>query len=378
MAEEANRSKSEFLSRMSHELRTPMNSILGFAQLLQMGGLDEAQEKSVNHILNSGKHLLGLINEVLDISRIESGKISVSVESVNIKQSINEIKDTLMPLANARNISLTIDENLSDNWFVHADYQRLKQVLTNLVNNGIKYNKSYGKVNISVSELSIEEKAFYKICVTDNGIGIAEKNLNRIFNPFERLDAQTSATEGTGLGLAVVKQLTDLMQGKIGVESKLGAGSTFWIALPAGENRQEKLQIKTTPAQETHPQEHILGNILYIEDNISNIELIRQVLRNARKSIKLEISTTGLNGFEMAKSLLPDLILLDLNLPDAHGSQILNMLKEEPTTLNIPVVIISADAMADQRIKLMALGAKGYLTKPIEVASLLNTIDKFI
>jgi PAS domain S-box-containing protein len=377
VAEEANRSKSEFLSRMSHELRTPMNSILGFAQLLQMGELDEAQEKSVNHILNSGKHLLGLINEVLDISRIESGKISVSVESVNIKRCITEIKDTLLPLANARNIELIVDDTMADNLFVHADNQRLKQVLTNLINNGIKYNKPYGKVILKTESIQIKEKDYYKINVIDDGIGIAEKNLHRIFNPFERLEADSTGTEGTGLGLAVVKQLADLMQGKIGVESKVGVGSTFWIALPAGENHHEKIKQQSEDKQ-SNIQAHKAGNILYIEDNISNIELIRQVLSNARKSIKLETSITGKNGFEMAKTLQPDLILLDLNLPDAHGSEILTMLKNDSTTSQIPVVIISADAMADQRVKLMSLGAKGYLTKPIEVVSLLNTIDQFI
>ena len=377
VAEEANRSKSEFLSRMSHELRTPMNSILGFAQLLQMAELSESQEKSVNHILNSGKHLLGLINEVLDISRIESGKISVSVESVDIKRCIIEIKDTLLPLANARNIELVVDDAMPDKLFVHADNQRLKQVLTNLVNNGIKYNKPYGKVFLKTEPIQMNGKDYYKICVTDNGIGIAEKNLNRIFNPFERLEADSTGTEGTGLGLAVVKQLASLMQGTIGVESKVDVGSTFWIALPVGENHQEQIK-KQSEDKLSNIQSPKAGKILYIEDNISNIELVKQVLSNTRKSITLETSTTGKNGFEMAKVLQPDLILLDLNLPDSHGSDILKMLKNEPTTSVIPVVIISADAMADQRVKLMSLGAKSYLTKPIEVVSLLNTIDQFI
>ncbi len=377
VAEEANRSKSEFLSRMSHELRTPMNSILGFAQLLQMGELSESQEKSVNHILNSGRHLLGLINEVLNISRIESGKISVSVESVDIKRCVIEIRDTLLPLAKARNIELLLDDTMADQLFVHADNQRLKQILTNLVNNGIKYNKPYGKVFLKTESIQINGKAYYKICVTDNGIGIEEKNLNKIFNPFERLGADLTGTEGTGLGLAVVKQLADLMQGKIGVESKVGFGSTFWIALPKGENHQEKIQ-KQSEGKQSEIQNQKTGRILYIEDNISNIELISQVLINTRKSIKLETSITGKNGFEMAKKLQPDLILLDLNLHDAHGSDILSMLKNEPITTEIPVVIISADAMAEQREKLISLGAKNYLTKPIEVVSLLNIIDQFI
>lgn len=377
LAEEANRSKSEFLSRMSHELRTPMNAILGFAQLLQMGNLDETQNKSIGHILDSGKHLLNLINEVLDIARIEAGKVSVSVESVNVKRCFETVIDILSPLANARNISLKIDENIDAECVVKADQQRLKQILTNLINNGIKYNKSYGHVILSIEKLPTPKQACIRIKVIDNGVGISAKNLNKIFNPFERIDAEQTNTEGTGLGLAVVKQLAALMNGEVGVSSVYGKGSTFWIDLPVGDNHHVKLKKHKEIALE-NPNQDAQGRVLYIEDNLSNIELVKQVLVNSRKGIQLFTSTFGKKGIDMAIETQPDLILLDLNLPDCHGTEVLEILRTHTKTAEIPVVIISADAMAEQRIKLIEMGAKAYLSKPIEVISFLNTIDKYI
>lgn len=377
LAEEANRSKSEFLSRMSHELRTPMNSILGFAQLMQMGELNDSQIKSVNHILNSGKHLLELINEVLDISRIESGKVSVSIESVNLKQCVSELLDTLFPLAKERLVSLEMSPNISDDIFIKADNQRLKQILTNLINNGIKYNKPNGNVLIEAEQLKTEGPERIRISITDNGKGILESDINKIFNPFERLNAGQTNIEGTGLGLSVVKQLVDLMNGKIGVNSKINKGSTFWVELPVGENIQKGFEKKMDDKFQ-HITNQKLGNILYIEDNLSNIELVNQILDNTRKGITFAYCTEGLIGFEKAKIDTPDLILLDLNLPDCHGSDILKKLLAHPITAQIPVIILSADAMADQRKKILELGAKDFLTKPIEVVSFLKTIDKYI
>jgi PAS domain S-box-containing protein len=232
-AEKANRFKSDFLSRISHELRAPLNSILGFTQLLEMGELNAGQQKGINHILNSGKHLLELINEVLDISKIEAGKIRMSFEAVDLQNTILEVTETLFPLAKSKNVRLHIDA-ISTPCLVKADVQRLKQILINLTNNAIKYNKENGEVWLSFNKVmeDISPNGIIRISIKDNGTGIDQADLQRIFKPFERADQLNLNMEGTGLGLSVVKQLIDLMEGFIGVESEVGVGSTFWIELP--------------------------------------------------------------------------------------------------------------------------------------------------
>lgn len=379
-ADLANQSKSEFLSRMSHELRTPMNSILGFAQLLEMGQLNDSQRKGVNHIIRSGRHLLGLINEVLDISRIESGHISMSLEPIHLTNTITEVIDSVNPYAYSRNISIELIQNNSWNVYVKSDHQRLKQILINLINNAIKYNKEGGNVWIKVSEAKPGKSTqpFIRVSVIDNGFGIAEENISKLFRPFERIGAQNTEIEGSGLGLSVVKKLIEVMGGRIGVESKPEEGSTFWFELPLSKSELERVENTGELAEAQNGRKKMLGTILYIEDNVSNIELVEQILETSRPGINLITNMYGTQAVELAKQHKPTLILLDLNLPDTHGSEVLKMLHYETETKHIPIIVISADAMPKQLDNLLRAGAKHYLTKPIEVTNFLKVIDEFI
>jgi len=377
-AEHANIAKSEFLSRMSHELRTPMNAILGFAQLLEMGELNAGQEKGVKHILRSGKHLLDLINEVLDISRIEAGRVSISVEPVELNGIISEIVDTLTMAANAKSIKIIYKDSGSE--YVRADKQRLKQIVLNIANNAIKYNKEGGTVLIKVTEKDPLPSGMVpiRISVIDDGVGISEENLIKVYTPFERIGADSTNIEGTGLGLAVVKELTVLMGGTYGVESELGKGSEFWIELPKTINELERVKQSGDLLAEVPVKENKSGCLLYIEDNISNVELVEEIIGSKRSNINLIVNTYGRNAVPLAKENKPRLILLDLNLPDMHGSEVMAMLMADPDTKNIPVVIVSADAMSKQLEKLMEMGATNYLTKPIEISAFLNIIDLYL
>lgn len=373
-AERANLAKSEFLSRMSHELRTPLNSILGFAQLMKMGELNPSHKKDVNHILNSGKHLLNLINEVLDLSRIEAGELSLSIEQVELKGLLLETLDLVHPLALEKNIKVELTQTDALQLFVKADNQKLKQVLLNLINNAIKYNNENGLVTIAVENIKNEK---VKISITDTGKGIAKEELSKLFIPFNRIGAEFSEIEGTGLGLAVSKKLTEAMNGTIGIESKVGKGSTFWVEFPITISHMENLMnviLDEIPSTLTNKS----GTILYIEDNLSNQELVKQILELKQPDIKLITSIYGNDTLKLALDYKPNLIFLDLNLPDIHGSKVLQLLKKNEQTKAIPVIILSADAMDKQINTLLKLGAKAYLTKPLDVLEFLKAIDGVI
>jgi len=379
-ADKANMAKSEFLSRMSHELRTPMNSILGYAQLLEMGDLNIPQQKGVKHIIKSGKHLLSLINEVLDIARIESGRMSLSLEPVGIEGLIHEIVDIVHPLAENKQILIKSCDLKAAEMYVLSDRQRLKQVLINIINNAVKYNVEYGTVGIQVKSSLAETDSAQKviISVSDTGPGISPDDITKIFTPFERIGAEKTTTEGTGLGLAVVKKLIDIMGGKVGVESELEKGSTFWIELPRVDSpviQAEKSFGISEPVSETNGKK---GRILYIEDNISNIELIEQIIGIQRPEIELTIEMLGTNAVTRAVEIKPDLILLDLNLPDIHGAEVLERLLDHHETASVPVIIISADAMPHQLMKMIKAGAKNYLTKPLNIVEFIRIVDEYI
>lgn len=370
LADEANKAKSQFLSRMSHELRTPLNAVLGFARLLEMDELNEDQNDNLRQIIKAGRHLLSLINEVLDISKIEAGEISLSLEPVDMHEVVDEVYSLMQPLAAQRNVALECSTPCPG-LHLFADKQRLKQVLLNLVANGIKYNKQGGSVNISC--MAGEEER-YRIVVSDTGPGIAPDDIPKLFSPFERLGAETSDVEGTGLGLALAQRLVHLMHGTIGVTSPPGTGSAFWVELP-GKLETGKVSRDLTPVPEVNNKPSgVHGRILYIEDNLSNMRLIERIFTH-RPNVRLVTAMQGQMGLDLATELVPDLVLLDLNLPDIHGSEVLARLRKNPRTAQIPVIVVSADATTAQIERLTAAGARAYITKPLNVAELLDAVD---
>jgi len=382
IAETSNAQKSHFLSRMSHELRTPMNSILGFAQLLEMTELSEMQESSTKHILKSGKHLLELINEVLEISRIESGNISLSLEPINLTLLLKEVCDLLRPLAQKNEVSLLLDdESLSQELYINSDLQRTKQIITNLVSNAIKYNKPGGSVQINQEKITATNgEQMIRFAIKDSGIGILESDFNKLFEPFQRIHAENSGIEGTGLGLSVVKELVTVLRGKIEVTSELEVGSTFYVELPQAEDSEINVTVDFDQFSPAHSDTDKIDSyhILYIEDNPSNISLLKEIFRIKKPNIKLTIAITGQQGLEQIRLNKPDLILLDLDLPDMHGSEILEITRKNETTAEIPVIVVSADATKDQVERLLSIGANDYITKPFDVAELLNTINNHL
>jgi signal transduction histidine kinase/ActR/RegA family two-component response regulator len=374
-SERADRAKSEFLSRMSHELRTPMNSILGFAQVLQMGGgLPTRALECVEHILKGGRHLLRLIDEVLDIARIESGRLPLSVEPVLVSEAVSQTLEMVRPIAESRGIQLSSDSSRHCHQHVMADRQRLHQVLLNLLSNAIKYNQPNGSVRISCQAGSKNE---VRIKVEDTGNGIAAEDQARLFAPFERLSASQTDVEGTGLGLALSKHLIQAMGGGIGLISQIGKGSTFWIELPGAEAPVERVRRQEVlTAQLPDPVQQSL-KVLYIEDNVANVQLIEHVF-SFRSQVKLLIAMQGRLGLELAVENRPDLILLDLHLPDLRGDVVLHELRTDSRTRDIPTIMISADATPGEIRRLRDAGATDYLTKPLDVEKLLHILDEHL
>jgi len=375
----ANQAKSEFLSRMSHELRTPLTSILGFSQLLEMGTLGETDRgEAVRQIRKAGQHLLDLINEVLDIARVEAGRMPLSMEPVLVSAVVVDTLDLVKPLADQRGIALRNEGGThAYGRHVHADRQRLKQVLLNLLANAIKYCGGGCTVTVGVEE---RPGGIVRISVRDTGPGIAPELAPRVFNPFDRLGAdRQGGEEGTGMGLALSKRLVEAMEGRIDFSSTAGRGTTFWVELNITEapiDRYTRESEGALPAAGGAAGTRV-STIVFIEDNLSNVKLVEYVL-GQRPGVRLIPAMQGSIGLELAVQHAPDVILLDLNLPDLEGRDVLRQLKASPETSDIPVVVLSADAAPARADKLRAAGADGYLTKPLDVKEFLTVLDALL
>lgn len=374
-AEKASRAKSEFLSRMSHELRTPLNAILGFTQLLEIDALSPSQEESVVHIARAGKHLLMLINEVLDIARIESGRLALSPEPIDLPSFLRAALDLIRPLADRHEITLVLEPAQTDGPHrVVADRQRFQQVLLNLLSNAVKYNRPAGRVTVSLGE----EGDRLSISVTDTGRGIAPEKLPRLFLPFERLGAETTDIEGTGIGLALSRGIVTALHGELRVQSRVDEGSTFTVLLPRTDIKPSSgeppvaaaLAAPETKAPGTSPR-----LLLYIEDQDLNLRLVERIF-HSRPHYRLLTAMQGGLGLDLAREHQPDLILLDINLPDMPGDEVLRRLKADPVVKKIPVLVVSADAMGDRIEQLLESGASGYLTKPYKVGEFVRVIEE--
>ncbi len=378
-AERLNLAKSGFLSRVSHELRTPLNAILGFGQLLEREPLDRSERETLDQMLAGGRHLLAIVDDLLDLSRIETGELRLSLEPVQAADAVAEAKAMLAHAAVTAAVGVRqrpVDVDL----YVQVDRQRLLQVLLNLISNAVKYNRRGGHVVVSAREAN--SGGFARFEVIDTGIGIPKEGIERLFTPFERLDAAGRGIEGTGLGLAVARGLVETMGGRLGISSEEGSGTTVWFELPLSsveEVAQQRLGDRPPDTElpavaDGNAATELAGgavtSVLYIEDNPSNVQLVEKIFALARDMV-LSVATEGAAGLAAARDMLPDLILLDLHLPDMSGEQVLAALLADAATANIPVIIVSADASPIQNKRLRAAGAVGYVTKPFDVDNLL-------
>ena len=372
-AEASNRAKSEFLSRMSHELRTPLNAMLGFAQLLELDQrhpLAEAQLPWVAQIQQAGWHLLEMINDVLDLSRIESGNLRLAVETLELSTVLAATAPMVQGDAEKRGITIT-QQLAGDARLIRGNATRVRQILTNLLSNAVKYNNDGGRIHVS-SRLVGE---MVELAVTDTGLGMSAQQLSELFQPFNRLGRERSRHEGTGIGLVISQRLAELMSGTLRARSVVGEGSSFILSLPAvtdADTVRSNLDELSTGSAEYHRR-----FVHYVEDNPTNVEVMRGILAQ-RPQVVLDVSVTGLDGLAAIRSRRPDVILLDMHLPDISGMELLRHLKADPATAGIPVVIVSADALAAQIDAALAAGADRYLTKPVSVSELLSVVDQLL
>jgi PAS domain S-box-containing protein len=383
-AEKANLAKSEFLSSMSHELRSPLNAILGFAQLMESASPvpDESQKESIGQILQAGWHLLKLINEVLDLAVIESGKLSLSAEPVSLAEVISECQTMMEPQSQQRQITMTFPR-FEQPIFVRADRTRLKQIVINLLSNAIKYNKEHGTVVVECvvsktasSDFGAAGPERIRISFQDTGAGLSVEKLGQLFQPFNRLGQEAGGVAGTGIGLVVTKRLVELMDGVLGVDSTVGVGSVFWCELIPCE---APAFVVSTTGSESVDQPIIrsgapLRTLLYVEDNPANLKLVAQLIAR-RPDIRLLSAGDGPSGIEIARNAQPDVILMDINLPGISGFDALKILRDDATTAHIPVIALSANAMPSDIEKGREAGFFRYLTKPIVVKEFMATLD---
>jgi len=372
-AEQANLAKSEFLSRMSHELRTPLGAILGFAQLIESGSPPPTptQARSLGHILKGGWYLLDLINEILDLALIESGKLALSLEAVALCGLMRECENMVAEQAQKRNVRVSFPL-FATPIHVHADRMRLKQVVINLLSNAIKYNKVDGAVSVECALVTPES---VRISVSDTGSGLDDEQIAQLFQPFNRLGQEAGGAQGTGIGLVVCKRLIDLMGGAIGVLSEPGKGSVFWFELPLTIAQEPLADSASAAGVEARAEGEVRPcTVLYVEDNPANLMLVEALLER-RPGIRFLSASDGQQGVELARATLPDVILMDINLPGISGTEAMRMLAADPRTQHIPVIAISANAMPGDIEKGRAAGFYRYITKPLKVAEFMTTLD---
>lgn len=373
-ADKANRAKSDFLSGMSHELRTPLNAILGFAQLLESGdpAPTPAQRRSVEQILKAGWYLLELINEVLDLALIESGRLALSNETVSLGEVLDECRAMVEPQARARGITMTFPD-FAPAQFITADRTRLKQVFVNLLFNATKYNRAHGTV---VVEASLVSASAIRISVSDTGVGLGPEQLGQLFQPFNRLGREAGPEEGTGMGLVVTKRLVGLMGGSMGVASTLGQGSVFWVEFKSSGAPQFKALAPDPWAalRAVVPEGTPLHTVLYVEDNPANLELVGQILAR-RKELRLLSAADARLGIQYARACQPEVILMDINLPGMSGIEAMKMLRADPSTAHIPIIALSSNAMPRDIQAGIDAGFFNYITKPIMVSQFMEALD---
>ena len=374
IAEKANLSKSDFLSSMSHELRSPLNAILGFAQLMESDSPAPTpnQKESIAQIQQAGWHLLRLINEILDLAKIESGVLSLHPESVSLAEVMAECQGMIEGLARKRGILMTFPQ-FDIPCFVHADRTRLKQILINFLSNAIKYNREQGTVEV---KYAASASGHIRVSIQDTGAGLPPEKLAQLFQPFNRLGQEASGEEGTGIGLVVAKQLIEQMGGITGVESTVGVGSVFWFELLPAVEPQSAVgnDEPQEPAPSQVQSDAKVRSLLYVEDNPANLKLVEQIIAR-RPDLRLLSAVTGNRGIEIARENQPEVILMDINLPDISGIEVLGVLRKYPDTAHIPVVAISANAMPHDIEKGMQAGFFRYLTKPIKVDEFMNALN---
>ena len=373
-AEKANLAKSDFLSSMSHELRSPLNAILGFAQLINSDSPPPtpSQTASIDQILHAGWYLLELINEILDLAQIESGRLALSLEPTSLAEVMLECQAMIEPQAQKRGISMTFPQ-FDVPYFVKADRTRLKQVLINLLSNAIKYNRPNGTVIVDCTASTPER---IRVSVTDTGAGLPPDMLMQLFQPFNRLGQESRGEEGTGIGLVMSKRVVELMGGVIGVESTVGLGSVFWFELNSAAapqlavDRAEPAAVAPAQVEQSTP----VRTLLYVEDNPANLKLVEQLIAR-RPDMRLLSARDGDLGIQLARSERPQVVLMDINLPGISGIEALKILRKDPATAHIPVVALSANAMPRDIEKGLQAGFFRYLTKPIKVNEFMDTLD---
>jgi PAS domain S-box-containing protein len=371
-AEAASAAKSEFLSSMSHELRTPLNAILGFAQLLQRDRkepLSDRHKERASQILKGGEHLLRLIDDILDLSRIEAGRVSISTEAVNVREVVDEVRTTLEPLASRAGIRLDVAEMAPGLPNVAADRTRLAQIVMNFGSNALKYNRPGGTATIRVS---LPGEGRVRVSVADTGVGIPVDKQDKLFQPFQRAGQEAGPIEGTGIGLVITKRLAELMGGRVGFQSSPGVGSEFWVELAIRKGAVAPVPTATEEQKRTALQTRRL--VVYVEDNPANVTFMRDLLAEF-EALELVTAPTAEMGIELARGRRPDVVIMDINLPGISGVEALRILREDPNTRDIPVIAMTAAAAEKERQRGLQLGFYRYLTKPVKVDELIAVLE---